>query len=299
MCIDRCADGGETGADYGSARPRFGANGLRVPRRSEPVWGCSQADLHSIIGDVPTGTLDGCALRRILDQNRVRIVDMNINLAADRARRKPLERAFFAAHRDVAHAPGGFLGHTQIYHLVVRESGAVEENERRPGEPLYDSFVDLGAARHVEKALGAVAQLDPDGRLAFGANRDVLAFEIERNFSWHRERRHPDAEAGVRGRIESNRMPIDEILVQNAKDPRARLRQGGLASKEREPLLLAKSQKPGEMIDLGIGDEDRPDRRMPLRAAWVQARRRDDLLAEIRRCVQKHPVLAIGADGET
>src|SRR3984893_3442435 len=178
MCIDRCADGGETGADYGSARPRFGANGLRVPRRSEPVWGCSQADLHAIIGDVPTGTRDGCALRRILDQNRVRIVDMNINLAADRARRKPLERAFFAAHRHMAHAPGGFLGQAQIYHLVIRESGAVAENERGPSEPLSYSFVDLGAAGHVEKARAPVAKLDPDGRRAFCADRDVLAFEI-------------------------------------------------------------------------------------------------------------------------
>src|SRR5580704_6149302 len=221
MCIDRCAGGGETGADYDSAPLRFGANGLRVPRWSEPVWGCSQADLHAIKGDIPTGTLDGCALRRILNQNRVRIVDMNINLAADRARRKPLERAFFAAHRDMAHAPGGFLGQAQIYHLVVRESGAVEENERGTGEPLDDSIVDLGAARHVVKALVAVAKLDPDGRLAFGADRDVLAFEVERNFSRHRERRDPDAEAGVRGRIERTRTPIDEILVQNGEDPRA------------------------------------------------------------------------------
>src|ERR1700720_3752415 len=104
MCIDRYADGGETGADYDSAPPRFGANGLRVPRWSEPVWGCSQADLHTIIGDVPTGTLDGPALGQILNQTRVLIVDMNINLAADRAGREPLERAAFAAHRDMAHA---------------------------------------------------------------------------------------------------------------------------------------------------------------------------------------------------
>src|SRR6202048_2121806 len=134
----------------------------------------------------------------------------------------------------MAHAPSGFLGQAQIYHLVVRESGAIKEHERAPGEPLYDSVVDLGAARHVENTLGAVAKLDPDGRLAFGADRDVFAFEIERNFSRHRERRDPDAEAGVRGRIERNRAPIDEILVQNAKDPRAGLRQGGLASKQRE-----------------------------------------------------------------
>src|ERR1700730_6507940 len=241
ICIDRCADGGETGADYDSAPPRFGANGLRVPLGSEPVWGCSQADLHAIIGDVPAGSLDGCTLGRILDQNRVRIVDMNINLTADRARREPRERAFFAAHSHMAHAPGGFLGQAQIYHLVVRESGAVEENERGPGEPLYYSFVDLGAARHVEKALAAVAKLDPDGRLAFCADRDVLAFEIERNFSRHRERCDPDAEAGVRGRIERDRAPIDEILVQNAENSLGGFRQGGLASKQRETLLLAES----------------------------------------------------------
>ena len=88
-------------------------------------------------GDIPAGTLDGCALRRILNQNRVCIVDMNINLAGDRARRKPLKRAFFAAHRHMAHAPGGFLGQAQIYHLVVRECGAIEENERGTGELLY------------------------------------------------------------------------------------------------------------------------------------------------------------------
>src|ERR1700730_12012068 len=246
ICIDRCADGGETGADYDSAPPRFGANGLRVPRGSEPVWGCSQADLHAIIGDVPAGSLDGCTLGRILDQNRVRIVDMNINFTAAPARREPRERAFFAAHSHMAHAPGGFLGQAQIYHLVVRESGAVEENERGPGEPLYYSVVDLGAARHVENALGAVPKLAPDGRLAFGADRDVLAFEIERNFSRHRERRDEDAEAGIHGDLEFGDARIDDILVQNGKNPRARLRQGCAASKQRERLLLAEGQKPGE-----------------------------------------------------
>ncbi len=50
------------------------------------------------------------------------------------------------------------------------------------------------------------------------------------------------------------------------------------------------------MIDVAIGDEDGRDRRLPLRAARMQARRRDDLLAEIRRRVQEQPSLAVAAD---
>ena len=63
-------------------------------------------------------------------------------------------------------------------------------------------------------------------------------------------------------------------------------------------MALAQGQKPGEMINIGIGDEYRPDWRLPLRAARVQAGRRNDLLAEIRRSVEKQPALTIGADGE-
>ena len=37
---------------------------------------------------------------------------------------------------------------------------------------------------------------------------------------------------------------------------------------------------------------------MPLRAARMQARRRDDLLAQIRRRIEKQPALAVGADRE-
>ena len=52
------------------------------------------------------------------------------------------------------------------------------------------------------------------------------------------------------------------------------------------------------MINLAIGDKNSAERRVPGRAAWMQAWRGDDLLAEIRRGVQKQPALAVGADRE-
>ena len=159
-------------------------------------------------------------------------------------------------------------------------------------------MVDLGAARHVKKALGAIANLKPHRRLGFGADLDLGPFEIKRNFSWHRERLNPEAEAGIRGSVEFGHARIDEIRVQNAKNSTARLRQGCTASKERETLLLAQGQKPGEVIDIGIGDKNGPDGRLPLRTTWVQAGRSDDLLAEIGRGGEKQPALAVGANGE-
>ncbi len=63
-------------------------------------------------------------------------------------------------------------------------------------------------------------------------------------------------------------------------------------------MLLTKGQKPGEMIDIGIGDKNGLDGRLPLRTTRVQTGRSDDLLAEIGRGVEKQPALAVGADGE-
>src|SRR5450631_2420582 len=223
---------------------------------------------------------------------------MNINLAADPTRGEPLERSLAAAHRDMTHAARGFLGKAKPNHFVVREGGAIEKNKFRPRKPVYHALIDLGAARHVEKALGAIANLKPDRRLGFAADRDVPVFEIERNFTRNRERFHPDTEAGIDGRFEVNRVPLDEIAVQNPKNPNACLCQGCPASKKLEALLFTQGQKPGEMIDIGVGNKNRLDRRLPLRATRVQARRSDDLLAEIWRGIQKQPAGAVSTDGE-
>ncbi len=50
------------------------------------------------------------------------------------------------------------------------------------------------------------------------------------------------------------------------------------------------------MIDIGIGDKNRANRRLPGTPTRMKARRRDDLLAQVWRSVQKEPALAIGAD---
>jgi hypothetical protein len=61
-------------------------------------------------------------------------------------------------------------------------------------------------------------------------------------------------------------------------------------------LLLAQRQEAREMIDIGVCDKDGTDWRLPQAAAGMQAGGRYDLLAEIRRSIEKKPALAIGAD---
>ena len=52
------------------------------------------------------------------------------------------------------------------------------------------------------------------------------------------------------------------------------------------------------MIDIGIGKENGRNRRLPFGTARVQLRRGKDLLAQIRRSIQKQPALPVRADSQ-
>jgi len=69
---------------------------------------------------------------------------------------------------------------------------------------------------------------------------------------------------------------------------------------DREWLGLAQVDEAGDVVDVRIGDDDGLDRRIAQRAVLVgmEFRRLVDLLAQIGRGVEQHPVLAVGADGE-
>src|SRR2546430_2189059 len=178
---------------------------------------------------------------------------MHVNLALDLAGRKQFQRAVLAAHSNMPHAPGGFVRQTQCDHFIIGIGRSVKKNKPCARKPLFQSVMDLGAARHIKKTRGPVTDLNSGGGFIFAADLKVLAFEIKRCFSRNRERRDRNSDSGINLAIEFDRPRMNQILVQYAKNPSLRLRQGCFASKERKTLLLAKSQKTGEMVDIGIG----------------------------------------------
>src|SRR5436190_664430 len=105
----RCATGDETGAGCGSAKRRCGgallpvllrfatAPGRRAKRQSSRLGPSrSKSDLRSIGGDLPARTLGYLALRGMVQQCRIGIVDMQKYLSGDVEAGKTSDRAGFA-----------------------------------------------------------------------------------------------------------------------------------------------------------------------------------------------------------
>src|SRR5215475_9698328 len=97
--------------------------------------------LHAIIGDFPTGRLNRGTLARIFAQRRIRVVDVNVDLAADIERRKLLEAAVAARHVHVSDALTSLVEKPLGNHLVFGVERAVKNEERRSFEARAKSIV--------------------------------------------------------------------------------------------------------------------------------------------------------------
>ena len=111
-------------------------------------------------------------------------------------------------------------------------------------------------------------------------------------------RRRAVGQRGSNGCVDVDRLAPDVRLVQHVEDAVGLQDRQHLGVRvDRERRALAHRQQPGDRVDLAIGQDDAGDRAVAQRAGLrMQLRRRDQLLAQVRRGVDQEPVVAVGAD---
>src|SRR4051794_41929238 len=87
----------------------------------------SQLQLEPVHGDLHAVLLDQTPLRGVLDQDRVGVVEVDVDRALHGQRCELLEAAPGATDRQVSHLAGGAGAHAAPDQLVVGPAGPVEE----------------------------------------------------------------------------------------------------------------------------------------------------------------------------
>src|SRR6266852_4398212 len=91
------------------------------------------------------------ALRGVLEQDRVRVVDVDEYLAFDAEVTESGNDTIVAGHAHMTHAASGLAADTETDHLVIAPQCAIEEDERGAPEALRQGLRHCGAARNEEK----------------------------------------------------------------------------------------------------------------------------------------------------
>src|SRR6516165_12018897 len=271
-------------------------------------WGRrSKHDLHSIGGNLPACALSHCALGRACQQRRIRIVDMQEYLAVDIEASETFDRAFVPGHRHMPHALPGLGAEACGNQLVVAPDRAVEEYERRAGDPRFQLVGDLAASRDEIEifARRLVADAKPYGvAVTLPAAGRGFVSQIPCNLAGNAKGQ--DFQAACRsvgqGRferpVELDDLTLDVFLVQHVEDAVGLedLKYLGM-SIDGEGRALAHRQETRHRVDLAVGEDDARNRRIA-QPAWprVKLRRRDQLLAQVGGGIDQKPMLAIRAD---
>src|SRR5262249_11713214 len=88
---------------------------------------------------------------RIVEQSRIRIIDVDEDSTADSEVPKSGDSAVIAAHAHMPHAPASLGADPEPDHLVVAPQGSVEKNKRAPGEARTQQIGHRRAARDKEE----------------------------------------------------------------------------------------------------------------------------------------------------
>src|SRR4029077_10644873 len=120
------------------------ATGRRAPRERAAIR--SQRYLHAVIGDFPACGVGKVAFRRVVEQGRVRVVDMDEDRAPDAEITKDCNRAVIAAHAHMPHAAACLAADPEPDHFVVAPQGPVKKYERATGEARTESVGHRRAA---------------------------------------------------------------------------------------------------------------------------------------------------------
>src|SRR6266487_4627568 len=118
----------------------------------------SQCELHPIIGDFPTGFTHGAMFGAVFVQDRIRVVDVDQDLATLGVLRILLHQSSRTGNRQVADLASCFLATTCLKQLVVAPKGAVDEYEVAGFGPLLPFGVATGQSRRNEDAFPGVLE---------------------------------------------------------------------------------------------------------------------------------------------
>src|ERR1700688_643794 len=103
----------------------------------------SHFEIHSVKCDLPSRRLDFAALRRVFIENRVGIVDVNINAPLRRDRRHVIEAPSRTADRQMTHRECGLGPRPLRDQLVVTPTGAVEQDAIATPDDLREARIYL------------------------------------------------------------------------------------------------------------------------------------------------------------
>src|SRR4029079_14256944 len=107
--------------------------------------------LHAIIGDFPTSRRSRGTLAGIFAQRRIRVVDVDVDLASDIERLKLLEPAVMARHVHMAYALASLVEKPLGNHFIIGVERAVKKDERRSPESRTQRIVKSRAAGNEEE----------------------------------------------------------------------------------------------------------------------------------------------------
>src|SRR5262245_64702274 len=91
---------------------------------------------------------DRGALGGMLEQDRVRIVDVSVYTISTRKYCQLLEASALAANRHVIHVTRGPCGDAGSHELIVGPERSVEQEDVRFGEPAGEGRREIRATRH-------------------------------------------------------------------------------------------------------------------------------------------------------
>ena len=174
----------------------------------------------------------------------------------------------------MAHAFAGFVQQTLLDHFVVLEQRAVEEDQIGAANAIGERRIDFGATRDVEERLAGfcVGDFEPDRVAVAAAEIAAPASPFSRNSatlpgtakaSTVRPMSTPAPSRRV-GLSDRSRCAAPLSGAQDIEDRNwlSASRSTRSDRVDRERLAFAKLDEAGDMVDVGIGDDDGLDRRI-------------------------------------
>ena len=221
-------------------------------------------------------------LGRAAQQRRVRIVDMQEQFGGDVEIGQRGDGAAVAGHRQMSHRLPGLVAEPGGDHFVVAPHRAVEQHQRRAGQPrLRSSSTAAQAAtnsRYLPLALSVMrrpsvspAPSPPPGWLRPSRYQAPLPATANGSIVEARSARRRAAPVRTAGRSRSAwRFTMrlaehveDAVGVQDRKHPLMRV--------DRERRSFAHRQQPGHRVDLTIGEDHAGDRAVAQRVPALDA----------------------------
>src|SRR5262249_48160321 len=115
----------------------------------------SNVEVHAVECDFPSGAFDLHAFCGIFVEDRVGIVDMDVDLAAVGFLWQRRKTAAGDANRQMAHRKRGFLADALRDNFVISPARAVEQDAVASGEHLFEMSINLSDTRDVSQRVPA------------------------------------------------------------------------------------------------------------------------------------------------